>query len=207
MNAKRGRCRLVPDKAEAAGSQVIVRIAVVAALGFALSACGNGASSSSAAASTAQSTTVAQSSVSDASSTADQSPTPDPSSTTDPSSTATQNPAPAQSTSAGGSPPAGSGSGSTSSSPPAATAGNVTINWTPPSENVDGTPLTNLAGYDIHYGTASHNYTQTITLSNPGITRYVVANLAPGTYYFAVAAVNSVGTESPLSSEVSATVD
>ena len=96
---------------------------------------------------------------------------------------------------------------STSSSPPTASSAAVTINWTPPTENVDGTPLTNLAGYNIHYGTTSGNYTQTIAVSNPGIASYVVQSLAPGTYYFVVAAVNSSGTESPLSSQVSATVN
>ena len=72
---------------------------------------------------------------------------------------------------------------------------------------MDDTPLTNLAGYDIHYGTVSGHYTQTIAISNPGIATYVVQNLAPGRYYFAVTAVNAAGTESPLSSEVSATVN
>ena len=83
----------------------------------------------------------------------------------------------------------------------------MTLNWTPPTQNTDGTPLTNLAGYDIHYGTASGKYTQTVTIDNPGIATYVVSNLSPGTYYFSVAAVNSQGTESPLSSEVSTTVN
>jgi predicted phage tail protein len=83
----------------------------------------------------------------------------------------------------------------------------VTINWTPPTENVDGTPLTNLSGYNIHYGTASGYYTQTISVSNAGIATYVVDDLTPGKYYFAVGAVNSQGTESPVSSEVSATVN
>lgn len=83
----------------------------------------------------------------------------------------------------------------------------MTLNWTPPTENTNGTTLTNLAGYNIHYGTASHNYTQTISVTNPGLASYVVENLTAGTYYFAVAAVNSAGTESPLSSEVSTTVN
>jgi hypothetical protein len=109
---------------------------------------------------------------------------------------APQGSAPAQSASAGGATPAASSIAST-----------VTINWTPPTENVDGTTLTNLAGYNIHYGTASHRYTQTISITNPGIATYVVESLTPGTYYFAVAAVNSTGAESPLSAEVSATVN
>jgi hypothetical protein len=90
--------------------------------------------------------------------------------------------------------------------PPTASTG-LTINWNPPTENTDGTPLTNLAGYHIHYGTQPGNYSQTIAVSNPGIATYVVDNLSPGTYYFAVAAVNSDGTESPLSAAVSATVN
>jgi hypothetical protein len=72
---------------------------------------------------------------------------------------------------------------------------------------MDGTTLTNLAGYNIHYGTASGQYTQEITVSNAGIASYVVQNLTPGTYYFAVGAVNSSGMESPLSAEVSTTVN
>ena len=92
--------------------------------------------------------------------------------------------------------------------PPAASSSPaVTINWMPPTENTDGSTLTNLSGYNIHYGTSSGNYTQTIAVSNPGVATYVVDNLAPGTYYFTVAAVNASGTESPLSAEVKATVD
>jgi hypothetical protein len=98
-------------------------------------------------------------------------------------------------------------SGVSGSNPPTASASAVTINWMPPTENTDGSSLTNLAGYNIHYGTKSGNYTQTINVSNPGLATYVVDNLSPGKYYFTVAAVNSSGTESPMSPEVSATVN
>jgi hypothetical protein len=102
----------------------------------------------------------------------------------------------------------GSPSASANGTPPAVVSyGAVTLNWTPPTENTDGTPLTNLTGYDIHYGTASGDYTQTVSVANPGIATYVVDNLTPGTYYFSVTAVNSQGAESPLSSEVAATVN
>ncbi|HZT05298.1 MAG TPA: fibronectin type III domain-containing protein [Steroidobacteraceae bacterium] len=107
-----------------------------------------------------------------------------------------------------------SGSASTATASQAATTVNpptasnaVSLNWTPPTENTDGTPLTNLSGYDIHYGTQSGDYTQTISLSNPGLAEYVVDNLTPGTYYFSVTAVNSAGTESPLSAEIKAVVN
>ena len=94
-----------------------------------------------------------------------------------------------------------------SAAPSTADSGAVTLNWTPPTENTDGTPLTNLAGYDIHYGTESGDYTQAISVENPGLATYVVDNLTPGTYYFSVSAVNSAGTESPGSSEVALTVN
>lgn len=104
-----------------------------------------------------------------------------------------------------------SASSDTSSSPapsnPTPVSKAVTINWMPPTENMDGTALTDLAGYDILYGPASGYYTHKISVPNPGIATYVVDDLAPGTYYFSVAAVNSAGTESPVSTEVRATVD
>lgn len=98
-------------------------------------------------------------------------------------------------------------SASAPTAPSTAGSGAVTLNWTAPTENTDGTPLTNLAGYDIHYGTEPGDYTQSIPVDNPGLATYVVDNLMSGTYYFSVSAVNSAGTESPLSSEVALTVN
>lgn len=84
-----------------------------------------------------------------------------------------------------------------------AATGSVTLSWTPPTQNTDGTALTDLAGYRIVYGTAPTAPTQTISV--PGnVSTYVVDNLAPATYYFAVRAVNSAGTESANSSIASA---
>jgi fibronectin type III domain protein len=177
-DAKRGR-----------GLRHGVYLPAVAALGFALSGCGGGGSSA-ATASTAQSSAPPQGS------------------TSTQGSTPTGSSPPAPGTSTGSGTTAGSaGSGSNGGSPTTPSAANVTVNWIPPTENTDGTTLTNLAGYNIHYGTASHNYTRTISVTNPGLASYVVESLTPGKYYFAVAAVNSAGTESPLSSEASATVD
>lgn len=102
---------------------------------------------------------------------------------------------------------AATGVASSTSAPPTASSGAVTLNWSPPTENTNGSPLTNLAGYNIHYGTASGDYSQTVSVSNPGLATYVVDNLGPGTYYFSVGAVSSSGAESPLSPEVSTTVN
>jgi hypothetical protein len=74
--------------------------------------------------------------------------------------------------------------------------GGATLSWTPPTQNTDGTSLTNLAGYRIAYGTSSAALTQTIQVSNPGLSSYTISNLSPGTYYFAVRAYTSTGTES-----------
>jgi len=74
--------------------------------------------------------------------------------------------------------------------------GAATLNWVPPTVNADGTPLTDLAGYTIRYGTSPGTLNQVIEINNPGITDYVVENLAPATWYFAISSVNSEGVES-----------
>jgi len=83
----------------------------------------------------------------------------------------------------------------------------VTVSWDAPTQYTDGAPLTDLAGYHIHYGTQSQSYTQTIQVANPGLTSYAVQNLPAGTYYFAVSAYDSAGAESDYSAEATATVD
>jgi hypothetical protein len=74
--------------------------------------------------------------------------------------------------------------------------GRATLSWTAPTENTDGSTLSNLAGYRIRYGTSASALTQTIVIDNSSVTTYVVENLSPATWYFAVTAVNSQGAES-----------
>jgi len=74
--------------------------------------------------------------------------------------------------------------------------GNATLTWVPPTQNTDGTALTNLAGYRIYYGSRTNALTQTIQIDNPGTTDYVVSNLTAGTWYFAITAVSSTHAES-----------
>jgi hypothetical protein len=82
---------------------------------------------------------------------------------------------------------------------PASTADGVTLEWTAPLAAVDNSQLTNLAGYRIHYGTSETALTNTIEVANPGVLSYVMQNLEPGTYYFAVRAFNDQGEVSDLS--------
>lgn len=74
------------------------------------------------------------------------------------------------------------------SDPQPAPAGTASLSWTPPTQNTDGSSLTNLVGYRIHYGTTPDALNQTIQVANPGISSYTVTGLAAGTYYFAVRA-------------------
>jgi hypothetical protein len=90
--------------------------------------------------------------------------------------------------------------------PAAPTTGSATLSWTEPTENTDGTPVTDLAGYHIYYGTTEGAWTSTITVLEATETSYVVSGLAPGTYYFAVVAFNSAGDDSPESNVGSKTI-
>lgn len=84
--------------------------------------------------------------------------------------------------------------------------GSATLSWTPPTTNTDGSPLTNLAGYKVYWGTAQGTYPNSVTLNNPGLTAYVVENLGPGTWFFVATAVNSAGVESAFSGSGSKTI-
>jgi hypothetical protein len=80
--------------------------------------------------------------------------------------------------------------------------GSATINWTPPTQNVDGTALTNLTGFKVLYGTSATSLTQSVVVNNPSATSTTVASLPAGTWYFAVRALNSQQLESDNSNVV-----
>jgi hypothetical protein len=96
-----------------------------------------------------------------------------------------------------------------SSAPPTQAAGSqpVTLSWQAPTQNADGSTLTDLAGYRIHYGASSGNYTSTIQVANAGLTTYVISSLPSGTYYFAISAYNAAGVDGALSAEVMAPIN
>ncbi len=74
--------------------------------------------------------------------------------------------------------------------------GSATLSWTAPTQNEDGTPLTDLAGYRLYWGTTPGSFTDSVEIDNPSVTTYLVENLAPGTYEFVATAYNSAGVES-----------
>lgn len=78
----------------------------------------------------------------------------------------------------------------------------ITLSWTAPTENEDGTSLTDLAGYRIYYGKSPGQYSHEIRIKNAGTTIYTVDNLSKGTYFFVATAVNSAGVESEHTPEI-----
>ena len=84
--------------------------------------------------------------------------------------------------------------------------GSATLSWNPPTQNTDGSALTDLAGYKIYYGKSSTNLDKVVTIASAGVTRYVVENLTSATWYFSMTSYNSTGIESSRSTAVSKTI-
>lgn len=85
--------------------------------------------------------------------------------------------------------------------------GSATLSWTPPTENTDNSALTDLAGYRIYYGSSSGVYPNSIDISNPAISSYIIGNLSSNTYYFVITAYTANGVSSGYSNEVSKVVN
>jgi hypothetical protein len=88
----------------------------------------------------------------------------------------------------------------------ATATGAATLSWTPPTQNSDGSALTNLAGYHVLFGQSEDALDQMIELDNPSLSTYVVDNLTSGTWYFAVLSMNATGVASRLSNVTSKTI-
>jgi hypothetical protein len=82
----------------------------------------------------------------------------------------------------------------------------ATLSWTPPTQNTDGTSVSNLAGYIIYQGSSADDLTKVVQITNPGLTAYTIGDLGTGTHYFSISAYTSAGTESALSAVGSKTV-
>ncbi len=84
--------------------------------------------------------------------------------------------------------------------------GAVTVSWMPPTQNVDGSTLSNLAGYHVRYGKSPDALSAVVTVANAGVANSVIEGLAPGVWYFTVSAFTSEGAESDDSAVASATI-
>lgn len=68
--------------------------------------------------------------------------------------------------------------------------------WTMPTQNTDGSPLTDLTGYVIYYGTDPNLFTSVSkSIPLPALAT-TISNLTPNnTYYFAISSVSASGGE------------
>jgi hypothetical protein len=79
--------------------------------------------------------------------------------------------------------------------------GTLTLRWEAPTLAEDGTPLSGLSGYRIHYGQISRNYADVLQIpANVGGSYDL--SVPPGTYYVAMTAIGLDGSESAYSNEV-----
>jgi hypothetical protein len=85
--------------------------------------------------------------------------------------------------------------------------GAATLSWTPPTQNTDGSPLTDLKTYRIDVKRQYSTWERSVTINNPGLTTYVFENLEPATYIFTISAINAKGVSSAPSNKVSKTID
>lgn len=72
-------------------------------------------------------------------------------------------------------------------------AGTAKLTWTPPTQNTDGSALTNLAGYELRWGTTPDATEHSASISDPRTTSFDVNGLGQGTWYFRIAAKNTAG--------------
>jgi hypothetical protein len=87
--------------------------------------------------------------------------------------------------------------------PPTSTV-SAALSWAAPTENADGSPVTDLAGYRIYYGTNADDLTSKVDVPGAHSTTYVLKGLNSARYYFAVVAFNSLGLDSGYSNLVNA---
>jgi hypothetical protein len=88
----------------------------------------------------------------------------------------------------------------------AVASGSASVSWTLPTQNTDGTPLTDLAGFRVYYGNDPAALSRSVTLNGASNNRYVLSNLAPGTWYVTVRPFNTAGVEGDATAILSKTI-
>ena len=87
--------------------------------------------------------------------------------------------------------------------PASSTGGTAKVSWVRPTENTNGSALTDLAGVRIYYGTSETDLSKSVQVSGESTTSYTVSGLSAGTWYFGAEAFTTTGMASKLSSIVS----
>jgi hypothetical protein len=86
------------------------------------------------------------------------------------------------------------------------TTGQTQLSWVAPTTNTDGSALTNLASYQVYYGTSATTLSQKAPLVSFPSTSTTVTGLTNGTWFFAVTALSGTNKESAKSNVVQKTI-
>ena len=79
--------------------------------------------------------------------------------------------------------------------------GEIALRWQPPTHNVDGSALTDLAGYKIYWGDTPGDYHRELAVDDSAATQHTLV-VPVGTYHLVMTAFNLQGRESAPSAEV-----
>jgi len=82
---------------------------------------------------------------------------------------------------------------------PAPNSGTATLSWSAPTQNTDGSALTDLAGFRVYHGTSPDALDEMTQLPGSGTNTYQFNQLGTGAHYFAVSAYTASGVEGALS--------
>lgn len=79
--------------------------------------------------------------------------------------------------------------------------GQAVVSWVAPTQNTDGSALTNLAGFKVYWANSSAGVPAAtpVVLNSPTTLTYTVTGLTAGTWYFGAKAFNSANVDSDLS--------
>jgi hypothetical protein len=99
-----------------------------------------------------------------------------------------------------------SGTGGSAVSAVSVSVRSALLSWEAPTQNVDGSTLTDLTGFNVYYGPSSGNYPNVIPVADPTILQLRI-DLPPGTHFFAATSESASGAESAYSGEVSKTIN
>ena len=82
--------------------------------------------------------------------------------------------------------------------------GGITLRWSAPAQREDGSALSmaEIAGYRVYYGATQGSYTDEVVINTASTMNVTLSDLAAGTYYIVVTAVDVDGRESAFSREV-----
>lgn len=90
-------------------------------------------------------------------------------------------------------------------------SGTTSLRWQAPTQNVDGSDLTDLASYVIYFGRESRDYLDSLPVLDGQLTSFVVTipllDALDDQWYFAITAVNDDGDQSGYSNEILKTMD